>query len=239
LSSPLNVVQIEANRRNAQQSTGPRTEIGRKTSSLNALRHGLTSRIVVLPTEDLAAYTTFSAEFLVDLAPETFAERQFAQTIIDTQWRLNRVRALEDGMLALGHYGQEGQIDAGHPEIHAALTAATVFREHSQAFVNLSMHEQRLYRILTAASKSLEDMKARRTAARQAALDAAREQHNLNKMLGLAWEPPAAGFVFKPEEIEAECRRYRHLLEAKIAQDCNYDREKFRQQIAALAGATV
>jgi hypothetical protein len=49
MSSALNLVQIEANRRNAQQSTGPRSEIGKKTSSLNALRHGLTSRIVVLP----------------------------------------------------------------------------------------------------------------------------------------------------------------------------------------------
>jgi hypothetical protein len=218
MSSALNVVQIEANRRNAQQSTGPRTEAGKKTSSLNALRHGLTSRIVVLPTEDLAAYQTFSAEFLVDLAPETFAERQYAQTIIDTQWRLNRVRALEDGMLALGHYGPESEIDAGHPEIHAALTAAAVFRNHSQAFVNLSMHEQRLYRILTAASKSLEDLKTRRIAARQAALDAAVALHNLNKMQGTPSEPPAAGFVFKPEEIEAQSRRQ----EAKIAHDCNY-----------------
>jgi hypothetical protein len=233
MSSALNVVQIEANRRNAQQSTGPRTEIGKQTSSLNALRHGLTSRIVVLPTEDLAAYQSFSAEFLVELAPETFAERQFAQTIIDTQWRLNRVRALEDGMLALGHYGPESQIDAGHPEIHAALTAAAVFREHSQAFVNLSMHEQRLYRILTAASKSLEDMKAKRIADRQAALDAASQQHNLNKMLDLPFEPQTAGFVFKPEEIETECRRHRRLLEAKIAQECHYDPEKFRQRLAS------
>jgi hypothetical protein len=219
VSSTLNVVQIEANRRNAQQSTGPRTEIGKKTSSLNALRHGLTSRMVVLPTEDLAAYKTFSAEFLVDLAPETFAERQFAQIIIDTQWRLNRVRSLEDGMLALGHYGPESQIDPGHPEIHAALTAAAVFREHSQAFVNLSMHEQRLYRILKDASKSLEDLKAKRIAARQA--DLARELHNLNKMLGVPHEPSTAGFVFTAEEIEAECRRHRRLLEAKIAQDCH------------------
>jgi hypothetical protein len=233
MSSTLNVVQMEANRRNAQQSTVPRTETGKKTSSLNALRHGLTSRIVVLPTEDLAAYKTFSAEFLVDLAPDTFAERQCAQTIIDTQWRLNRVRSLEEGMLALGHYGKEGQADFGHPEIHAALTAAAVFREHSQAFVNLSMHEQRLYRILKDASKSLEDMKAKRIAARQAALDAAREQHNLNKMLGAPYEPSTAGFVFKVEEIEAECHRHRRLLEAKIAQDCNYDRKKFRQTLAA------
>jgi hypothetical protein len=250
MSSALNVVQIEANRRNAQQSTGPRTEIGKKTSSLNALRHGLTSRIVVLPTEDLAAYKTFSEEFLVDLAPETFAERQFAQTIIDTQWRLNRVRALEDGMLALGHYGKEGQIDQamnrsglipetgrdeGMPmvgEIHAALTAAAVFRGYSQAFVNLSMHEQRLYRILKDASKSLEDLKVNRIAARQADLDAAVALHNLNKMEGVPYEPSTAGFVFKPEEIEAEGRRHRRFHEAKIAQGCNYDLEKFRQQLA-------
>src|SRR2546430_2074300 len=136
MSSPLNVVQLEANRRNAQQSTGPRTEIGKKTSSLNALRHGLTARVVVLPTADLAAYKSFSDQYIASLAPEAFAERQSAQTIIDTQWRLNRVRSIEDGMLALGHYGPEGQLDPGHPEIHAALTAAAVYRDHSKAFAN-------------------------------------------------------------------------------------------------------
>ena len=95
------------------------------------------------------------------------------------------------------------------------------------------MHKQRLYRMLKDASKSLEDLKAKRVAARQADLDAAREQRNLNKMLGLLWEPATAGFVFTPEEIETECRRHRSLLEAKIAQDCNYDRKKFRQTLAA------
>ena len=237
MSSSLNAVQIESNRRNAQQSTGPRTEAGKKTSSLNALRHGLTSRIVVLPTEDLSAYNRFSEEFLADLAPATFAERQCAQTIIDTQWRLNRVRSIEDSMLGLGHFGPETRIDPGHPEIHAALTAAAVYRGHSQAFVNLSLHEQRLYRILTAASKSLAEMKAQRIAARQAALDAAREQHNLNKMLGVPNStndiPVTSGFVFAPEEIEVECVRHRRLHEARIAQECHYDREKFRQHLAA------
>jgi hypothetical protein len=66
-------------------------------------------------------------------------------------------------------------------------------------------------------------------AARQADLDAAREQRNLNKMLGLPLDLPTTGFVFTPDEIETGCRRHRLLLEAKIAQDCNYDREKFRQ----------
>ena len=158
-------------------------------------------------------------------------------------------------MLALGHYGKEGQIDQamnrsglvpetygdrGMPlagEIHAALTAAGVFREHSQAFVNLSMHEQRLYRILKDASKTLDEMKAKRIAARQAELDAAVALSNLNKMLGVPSEPATtgatAGFVFKPEEIDTERRRQRSLLEAKVAQECNYDRKTFRQHLAA------
>jgi hypothetical protein len=123
------------------------------------------------------------------------------------------------------------------PKIHAALTAAAVFREHSQAFVNLSMHEQRLYRIMTAATKSLDEMKSKRIAARQAGLDAAVALSNLNKMLGVPSEPAAAGatagFVFKPEEIDTESRRHRSLLEAKVAQECNYDRKKFRQHLAA------
>jgi hypothetical protein len=238
MSSTLNVIQIEANRRNAQQSTGPRSDAGKQKSSLNALRHGLTSRVVVLPTEDLAAYQRFSAEYLADLAPETFAERQHAQIIIDTQWRLNRIRGLEDGMLALGHYGPEGQIDPGHPEIHAALTAAAAYREHSQAFVNLSMHEQRLNRILTNATKTLEDLKTKRTAARQAALDAAVALHNMNKMLGqpdpAPKDMPTNGFVFTPEEIESESHRHRRLFEAKVAEECHYDRKKFRQHLSAV-----
>jgi len=236
MSSPLNVIQLEANRRNALQSTGPRTEAGKKTSSLNALRHGLTARVVVLPSEDLDAYRRFSDEFLASLAPETFAERQCAQTIIDTQWRLNRIRTIEEGMLALGHFGPEGQLDPGHPQIHAALTASAVYSEHSQAFVNLSMHEQRLYRMLKDATKSLDEMKSKRLAARQADLDAAVALSNLDKMLGLPNAAPPSGFVFTPEEIDAERRRRRRLLQAKVAHECNYDRKKFHQQFAIAGG---
>ena len=95
------------------------------------------------------------------------------------------------------------------------------------------MHEQRLYRILTAATKSLDEMQSKRIAARQSALDAAVAQHNLNKMLGEQHELVTPGFVFTPEEIDTECRRHRRILEAKIAQECGYDRKKFRQTLAS------
>ncbi len=38
--------QLEANRRNALRSTGPRTEQGKRRSSMNATRHGFTGRLV-------------------------------------------------------------------------------------------------------------------------------------------------------------------------------------------------
>ncbi len=39
--------QLQANRRNAQQSTGPRTGAGKSRSSQNAVKHGFTGRLLV------------------------------------------------------------------------------------------------------------------------------------------------------------------------------------------------
>ena len=44
------------NRANAAHSTGPKTEAGKRRSSLNGMRHGLTGHTIILPSEDLHAY---------------------------------------------------------------------------------------------------------------------------------------------------------------------------------------
>jgi hypothetical protein len=167
--------QIQANRNNAKHSHGPNSHNGKHRSSQNALRHGLTGRIVVLPTEDLEAYKKFSKELVDSLRPESPMETQFAQTIADTQWRLNRARTFEDGMLALGHFEAAGNFHADSPEIHSALTAAKVFRENSQNFANLSLYEQRLSRAHKEAFRQLRELQSERKAELQAAMDAAIE----------------------------------------------------------------
>src|ERR1700685_1645341 len=121
MPSPL---QYAANRLNAEKSHGPTSPQGRARSSMNALRHGLTARVVVLPNDDMGAVQAVSKEIADSLDPQTPVERQVAQTSADNQWRINRIRSIEDGMLGMGHFEAAGNIDFGHPQIHAAFTAA-------------------------------------------------------------------------------------------------------------------
>ena len=144
------------------KSTGPRTEEGKKRSAMNATRHGLTGRTIVMPYEDMEAYHAFCNEFFESLAPETPVERQYAQTFCDTQWRLNRALSIEDAMLSLGHAEAAGNIETEHPQVYAALTAARVFRDDSKSFVNLSLYEQRLQRTLDKTLKQLQALQAER-----------------------------------------------------------------------------
>jgi hypothetical protein len=62
------------NRANSTHSTGPRTESGKQRSSLNALRHGLTARTALLPTEDPDAYQIHIQQFLDEYKPATPTE---------------------------------------------------------------------------------------------------------------------------------------------------------------------
>jgi hypothetical protein len=53
--------QMEANRRNALCSTGPKTETGKQNSRCNAVRHGLTAETVISAPEDAEDYKAFEA----------------------------------------------------------------------------------------------------------------------------------------------------------------------------------
>src|SRR5579872_1211528 len=91
---------IEANRANAQHSTGPITPEGKAISSRNAITHGVTATTVLLPGEDPAVYETLSAGMLKDFNPLTITEDALVQELIDLQWRLRRIPAIEARILS-------------------------------------------------------------------------------------------------------------------------------------------
>ncbi len=90
--------QVEANRANAQKSTGPRTPEGKAAIAQNALKHGLRARAAVLQGEDWEEYTCFRAGMLEELYPDGVQEMELATRIVDLTWRLRRAGRYQDAV---------------------------------------------------------------------------------------------------------------------------------------------
>jgi hypothetical protein len=89
------IKQTESNRRNAQKSTGPMTEEGRRASSMNASKHGLTAREVTVDKAEAKKFAAFQSDLFAELAPQGALEEQLAEEIAIYSWRLRRVFRLE------------------------------------------------------------------------------------------------------------------------------------------------
>jgi hypothetical protein len=96
--------QIEANRRNALKSTGPKTEVGNERSRRNATRHGLTAETVIAPFEDGEDYTAFEMSITSAFDAQTAVERELVLRLASVMWRLRRSTAIETGLLQLGRH---------------------------------------------------------------------------------------------------------------------------------------
>jgi hypothetical protein len=197
MSSPF-----EINRANAQHSTGPKTEEGKKKSSLNALRHGLTGQIVVMPTEDLAAYQTHIKSFTDHYSPKTAPESNLVQFLADTAWRLHRVAALETNLLTLG-VTREQSFTADAPEqIQDALAIAAAMETQSRTLSNFSMHSQRLSRQFEKTEAQLRTLQQIRREQETQAMNEVLDLIELAESKGEPYDPSADGFVFSREQIE-------------------------------------
>ena len=95
--------QIESNRRNAQKSTGPKTDDGKARAARNAVRHGLTAETVIKLLEDPDDYRAFEQAVTADYDAETAVERELVLRLASLLWRLRRATAIETGLLQIQH----------------------------------------------------------------------------------------------------------------------------------------
>src|SRR5262249_37838704 len=99
--------QIEANRRNAQKSTGPTTPEGKDRSRFNALKHGMRARTPVLPGEDSQAFQQRVDSWTLDLKPRTTVEAYLVERAVRASWRLDRADRAETAHLTNTILGAE------------------------------------------------------------------------------------------------------------------------------------
>ena len=98
--------QLEANRANAQNSTGPKTEAGKCKTRFNACRHGLTSQVLILTAEQQPHFDKLKRGIVAEFAPDTELELSLVDLYATYQWRLHRAGAVEEGMFSLAPDGR-------------------------------------------------------------------------------------------------------------------------------------
>jgi hypothetical protein len=87
--------QLEANRANAQKSTGPRTADGKSKSAQNSLRHGLAARgLIILPGHE-SAFTELEAGYRESLQPFGSLQEAIFQRIVESAWNIRRCALAE------------------------------------------------------------------------------------------------------------------------------------------------
>ena len=95
--------QIEANRRNATRSTGPKTPEGKAVSRMNALKHSVLARQILVRDIDESSleFKRFCAEYYEHLAPVGPLEQMLVDQIVAANWRLRRARIAETAEITL------------------------------------------------------------------------------------------------------------------------------------------
>jgi hypothetical protein len=113
--------QLEANRDNAQRSTGPRTDESKRVSRRNALRHGLAAETVIEIVEDLDDYKAFEANIIADYDARSAVERELVLRLASLLWRMRRATGIETDLLRMQaeilRERAQGVAEEGEPDV--------------------------------------------------------------------------------------------------------------------------
>ena len=128
---------LEANRANAQKSTGPSSPAGRAAVAQNRTKHGLTGSFQLLPTEDVDQFEELLNQFMLDEQPVGIAEVELVKTMVQHLWMTRRADCLMNACFLIQETGQERQcqITAVRPELERYLRYQTT---HQRAYQRAS-----------------------------------------------------------------------------------------------------
>jgi hypothetical protein len=215
------------NSRNTNRPAGSRCRI-------SAVRDEITGQFYALSHEDRIAFNKHCAGIVADLAPVNHRERWLATSIAEDQWRLNRARALENNIFAIGMSSPIIDINSGNPETDAAVCQARVWLADGKQLQMLALYESRIRRSIEKNEKQLKELQAERQAAHDKALEEAKLLARLAIVEGETYvyedgecaaspeangtgiASPSHGFGFSTEEILRLVRREMRLEQAAL-----------------------
>jgi len=181
----------EINRANAENSTGPRTPEGKARSSQNALRHGLTARATLLPSDDPAEFQRHLQTFLDEYKPQGATEQELVKSLAEVSWLRKRVSRLEDALFTAGAEDDDARTQDSQ----------------ARALTSFSMHRHRLSRQFENTLKQLRELQKEHRELREEQLSKAADHFELYKEKEIAFDPAENGFVFSLGEIATFIRR--------------------------------
>jgi hypothetical protein len=104
MSSSQKVTSIRrqnANRANAQKSTGPKTPEGKAKVSANARRHGLCASNFVILTEDVNQFNDYRLSYMDRLGPRDGVEIDLIDRMVHAGWTERRTWSMENDCIDL------------------------------------------------------------------------------------------------------------------------------------------
>ena len=129
--------QIEANRANAQLSTGPTSVEGKARVSQNALKHGLTSAKFVIRDDQREEFESLRDALRTELAPQGATEEFTFGQLLHAAWNLHRFQAIEADV-SLGTLD-----DFTDPQTTAVLDRLSRYQARSQRAYYKALNELR------------------------------------------------------------------------------------------------
>ena len=118
----------ETSRINGAKSRGPKTARGRANSSMNAIKHGLTAKTLILQNESKDLFLEMFNGYFDLVRPANQIEINATSDIVAARWRLSRVWAYQTAVLDLEIDTQAAQFGKRLGEIDEDMRGALAFR---------------------------------------------------------------------------------------------------------------
>ena len=191
--------QIDANRQNAQASSGPTSSEGKQRSSRNGTKHGFTGQSLVLSPEETDLYKAFVADYYNDYAPYDAITKQLTQQLADAHWSIQQIFVQQTNLMTLINAATDQLSQAGDPI--AALTTLAPLTKTLQTYTT---YENRRRRAADAIETKLTALLQERAERLKQEIPQAAKLAKLHISQGKSFNPADFGFFRKYSTPEVQ-----------------------------------